>query len=176
MPPQSTRAIARNYNYPSHEVLVSRKVWRQNTVVKLIMKKAAVRWNGGPKCRTRIMSTQSGELARTRIYAGLPRCESSGTDPLELIAAAQAGSFSLALSNELGSAASASDHIITTATVTLERLPAGWTIMSIHLDVTAKLPKVTQGRFIDATVRAKTRCLVTRLLRTNVSMTAKLEK
>ena len=122
------------------------------------------------------MSTQSGVLVRARISPGMPPLDSSDTDPAELIAAAHAGSFSLALSNELRSASSASDQIITTATVTLEHLTAGWTIMNIHLDVTAKLLKVSQGEFIDATVRAKTRCLVSRLMRTNISMNARLEK
>ena len=65
--------------------------------------------------------------------------------------------------------------VIVTATVTLEHLAAGWTIMNIHLNVIARLPKVTQSRFIDATVRAKTSCLVSRLLRANISMNAKLE-
>jgi osmotically inducible protein OsmC len=144
--------------------------------VKIIMKKSSVRWNGGSKSRTRIMSTQSGVLRRTCIAQGMTPAENFDTDPAELIAAAHAGSFSLALSNELRSSGCASDHIITTATVTLEHLRAGWTIINIHLDVIAKLLKVSQGKFIDATVRAKTRCLVTRLLRTSVSMNAKLEK
>ena len=115
-------------------------------------------------------------LRRAGISAGIPTRENSDTDPMELIALAHAGSFSLALSNELGSAGLATDHIFTTATVTLEHLTAGWTIMNIHLDVLARLHKVSQEEFIDATVRAKTRCLVTRLLRTNISMNAKLEK
>ena len=53
---------------------------------------------------------------------------------------------------------------------------AGWTVMNIHLNVIARLPKVTQSKFIDAAVRAKTSCLVSRLLRANISMNAKLEK
>ena len=117
----------------------------------------------------------SGALRRTSICPGFPPLRSPNTDPAELIAAAHAGSFSLALSDELSSAGTASDHILTTVTVTLEHLTAGWTIMNIHLDVIAKLLKVSQSKFIDATIRAKTRCLVTRLLRTNVSMNAKLE-
>ena len=115
-------------------------------------------------------------LARACISPGVSAGESSDTDPAELIAVAQAGSFSLALSNELGARGSASDCIITTATVTLEHLTAGWTIMNIHLDVIAKLLKVSQGEFIDATVRAKTRCLVSKLLHTSISMNARLEK
>ena len=172
--PRRSRVIARKYGCHAHEVLVRSLVLPQSKgVKKIIMKKSSVRWNGGSKSRTRIMS---GALRRTGVCPGMPPLESSNTDPAELIAAAQAGSFSLALSNELRSAGSASDHVITTATVTLEHLTAGWTIMNIHLDVMAKLLKVSQGKFIDATIRAKTRCLVTRLLRTNVSMNAKLEK
>lgn len=115
-------------------------------------------------------------LKRARYSSGIPFKESSGTDPVELIAAAHAASFSLALQNELGRTRSASGDIVITATVTLERLAAGWTIMNIHLNVVAWLPKVAQSRFIDATVRAKTSCLVSRLLRANISMNAKLEK
>lgn len=122
------------------------------------------------------MSTQSGALNRSSICPGTPPWQDSQTDPVELIAAAHAGSFSLALSDELRSPGSATDRIMTTATVTMEHLAAGWTIMNIHLDVLAKLPGVTHGKFIDATLRAKTRCLVTRLVRANVSMNAKLEK
>jgi organic hydroperoxide reductase OsmC/OhrA len=57
----------------------------------------------------------------------------------------------------------------------MECLAGVWTIMSIHLAIAATLPKMTQGRFIDATIRAKTSCLVSRVLRANISMTAKLE-
>jgi osmotically inducible protein OsmC len=73
-------------------------------------------------------------------------------------------------------AGAARGDIATTATVTLEHLAAGWTIINIHLNVIARLPRLTQGEFIDATVRAKTSCVVSRLLRTNISMNAKLEK
>jgi osmotically inducible protein OsmC len=122
------------------------------------------------------MSTESGVLKQARYSSGIPLRENSCTDPAELIAAAHAGSFSLALWNELGLARSASGNIITTATATLEHLAAGWTVMNIHLTVIARLPKMTQGGFIDATIRAKTSCLVSRLLRANISMNAKLEK
>jgi len=122
------------------------------------------------------MTTESGVLKDAGFSPGIPFARDSGTNPAELIAAAHAASFSLALSHELGLAGSASGHIVITATVTLEHLAAGWTIMNIHLNVVARLPKVTQSRFIDATVRAKTSCVVSRLLRANISMTAKLEQ
>lgn len=144
-------------------------------LMKLIMRTASVRWKGGTNGGTRVMSTESGVLKATRYSLGIPRKENSATNPAELIAAAHAGSFLLALSDELGFAGS-SGHILTTATATLEYLAAGWTVINVHLNVLARLPKVTQGEFIDATVRAKTNCLVSRLLRANISMNAKLEK
>ena len=144
--------------------------------MKLIMRKASARWKGGAHGGTRAMTTESGVLKQADFSLGIPFRENSGTDPAELIAAAHAASFALALSNELGLASSASGDIVTTATVTLEHMAAGWTIMNIHLNIIARLPKVTQGRFIDATVRAKTSCLVSRLLRANVSMNVKLER
>jgi osmotically inducible protein OsmC len=122
------------------------------------------------------VTTESGLLKQARFSLGIPLKDDSHTDPAELIAAAHATSFSLALSNELRLKTFAAGEIVTTATVTLEHLAAGWTIMNLHLNVVAALPRVTQGRFIDATVRAKTNCLVSRLLRANVSMNAKLEK
>ena len=144
--------------------------------MKLIMRKASVQWKGGSNGGTRAITTESGALKQAGYSLGIPFRANSGTNPAELIAAAQAASFSLALSNELGLAASSSGNIVTTATVTLEHLAAGWTVINIHLDVRAGLPKLTQGEFIDATVRAKTSCLVSRLLRANISMNAKLEK
>lgn len=144
--------------------------------MNLIIRKASVRWKGGAKGGNRFVTTDSGVLKRARFSLSLPYAGNSHTDPAELIAAAHASSFSLAVSNELGLKASAAGEIITAATVTLEHLATGWTIMNIHLNVLARLPNVTQGRFIDATVRAKTNCVVSRLLRANVSMNAKLEQ
>lgn len=122
------------------------------------------------------MNTESGVLRQARYGAGIPVRKTTATNPAELIAAAHAGSFSMALSNELGLTTSAPGSIATTATVTMEELAAGWTIINLHLNVLARLPRVTQGEFIDATVRAKTTCLVSKLLRANISMNAKLEK
>ena len=144
--------------------------------MKLIMRKASVQWKGGADGGTRAITTESGALQQAHCSFGIPFGANSGTNPAELIAAAQAASFSLALSDELGLADSASGNFVTTATVTLEHLAAGWTVMNIHLDVSASLPKMRLEEFIDATVRAKTSCLVSRLLRANVSMNAKLEK
>ena len=144
--------------------------------MKLIMRKASARWKGGAHGGTRAMTTESGVLKQADYSPGIPGRENAGTDPAELIAAAHAASFALALAEELELGRSAAGEIVVTATVTLEHVAAGWTIMNIHLNTIARLPRVTQDRFIDATVRAKTSCLVSRLLRANISMNAKLEK
>ena len=142
--------------------------------MQLIIRKAAVEWKVGSQGDTRVVSTGSGVLKNARYASGIPLKESSVTDPAELIAAAHAGSFSLALAKELKLASSASGNIVTTATVTAEHLATGWTITNIHLDVIATLPKVTPTEFIDATVRAKTSCVVSQLLRATISMNTKL--
>jgi len=169
-------AIALRYGKQTHEVLVSPGPSQHRVAMQLIIRKAAVRWKIGSKGDIRVVSTGSGVLKDARYASGVPLKENSVTDPAELIAAAHAGSFSLALSKELKLAPSALGTVITTATVTTEHLATGWTITNIHLNVMAELPKVTQREFIDATVRAKTSCVVSRLLRTTVSMNAKLGK
>ena len=140
------------------------------------MRKASARWQGGARGGSRTVTIGSGVLKQAGCAPGIPLREKSATDPAELMAAAHAASFAAALSRELGLAGSASGDILSTATVTLEHVAAGWTILNIHLNIVARLPRVTQGRFIDATVRAKTSCLVSRLLRANISMNAKLER
>lgn len=140
--------------------------------MQLIIRKASVHWKGGGGTVT----TGSGVLKKVKFSLGFPLKCGSHTDSAELIAAAHASSFSSALSRELGLKALVAGELITTATVMLEHLADVWTIRNIHLTVAAKLRKVTQGEFIDATVRAKTNCLVSRSLRANISMNAKLEK
>ncbi len=144
--------------------------------MQLIIRKAAVQWKAGRGGDTRVVSTGSGVLSQAPCASGIPLKENHVTDPAELVAAAHAGSFSLALSDELGLAPSASGNILTTATVTMEYLAVGWTVSNIHLDISARLPGLTQSEFIDATVRAKTSCVISRLLRVTCSMNAKLEK
>jgi osmotically inducible protein OsmC len=168
--------IAGKHRRAGHKVLAGFGVFPEDVRMNVIMRKASVRWKGGAAGGTRAVTTASGVLKRARFSGGLPVKINSRTDPAELIAAAHAGSFSLALSKELRLRPSAAGDIVTTVTVTLEHLAAVWTIINVHLNVVATLPKVTQGRFIDATVRAKTNCLVSRLLRGNISMHARLEK
>ena len=82
----------------------------------------------------------------------------------------------MALSNELGLCGFHPQRIETKATATLENLAAGWTVTHIQLDVRAKVPDASQAGFMDAAIAAKTNCPISRLLKTNISMTASLHR
>lgn len=81
----------------------------------------------------------------------------------------------MALSNELGLSGLHPESIETTATATLEDLATGWTLTHMQLDVRANVPDASQARFMDAALAAKANCPIARLLKTNISMTAKLD-
>src|SRR6185295_3757183 len=101
-------------------------------------------WTGGLKDGKGTVSTESGAL-KEKPYAFSTRFENeAGTNPEELIGAAHAGCFSMAFSGQLNAAGLTPESIQTTATVTLEKTEAGFTVTSIHLDVTAKVPGATQ--------------------------------
>ena len=100
----------------------------------------------------------------------------AGSSPYELLATAHAGCFSMALGQELGEAGFRVCDINTTATVTLEELGVGWTMTRMQLDVTARVPRMVQNQFIDAAMRAKTKCPISRLMNANISMSAKLTR
>ncbi len=140
-----------------------------------IIREASVLWKGEATGSERTVTTESGALKDTGVVAGIPLKSILEADPPELIAAAHASSFSLALSEELRGIGLTEGEFVTTAALILEQQTPGWTIVMVNLSVVASLPRVTQGEFIDATIRAKTTCLVSRSLRANVSMNAKLE-
>lgn len=138
-------------------------------------RKALAIWQGGLKEGKGTISSESGVL-RDSQYSFGTRFESGvGTNPEELIAAAHAGCFSMALSAELGKAGIAPESIRTTATVTLDKTDAGWTVTESHLDVTAKIPGVDTARFEAAAGAAKAGCPISRLLKTNITMDSKLQ-
>jgi lipoyl-dependent peroxiredoxin len=139
-------------------------------------RKASAIWRGGLKEGKGIVSTESGALAEKQ-YSFSTRFENGvGTNPEELIAAAHAGCFSMALSAELGKAGITPESIQTAATLNLERLDSGWSVTGIHLDVAAKIPGADQGKFTAAAEAAKTGCPISRLLNTKITMDARLEK
>ena len=143
--------------------------------VNLIIRKASFCWKGGAKAGAESRTIERQNLKGSKFPTRRLVRGKVAPDPTELIAAAHACSFSHALSDELGLKARVAGETVTTATVTAEHLPTGWTVRNIHLNVVANLPTITQAKFIDAAVRAKINCLVSRLLRANISMNAKLE-
>ena len=139
-----------------------------------MIRKASAVWNGGLKDGKGTVSTESGALDK-KSYGFVSRFESgAGTNPEELIAAAHAGCFSMALSGQLGGQGMTAESINTTASVTLEKLEKGWTVTKIHLDVVAKIPGGDQAKFDAAAANAKAGCPISRLLNAEITMTAKL--
>jgi osmotically inducible protein OsmC len=132
-------------------------------------------WRGGLKDGKGTVSTQSGTLKDTQ-YSFAARFENgTGTNPEELLAAAHAGCFSMALSGQLGAAGLTADSINTTATVSLEKQDAGFTITKVHLDVTAKIPNADKAKFETAANNAKAGCPVYKLFKgSEITMSAKL--
>lgn len=137
-------------------------------------RKASAIWNGGLKDGKGTISTESGVLARAQYSFGTRFEEGKGTNPEELIAAAHAGCFSMALSGQLGAAGMVAESIETTATVTLEKLEAGWTVTEVHLDVAARIPEGDRAKFETAAANAKAGCPISRLLNAKISMDARL--
>jgi osmotically inducible protein OsmC len=139
-----------------------------------MVRKASAVWNGSLKEGKGTISTESGVLSKTQ-YSFATRFENgAGTNPEELIAAAHAGCFTMALSAQLGNAGITPESLETTAAVTLEKLEAGFTITKVHLDVTARIPGVDRAAFEKAAEDAKAGCPISRLLKAEITMTAKL--
>jgi osmotically inducible protein OsmC len=138
-------------------------------------RKASALWRGSLKDGNGSISTDSGVLSDTQYSFTSRFAEGKGTNPEELIAAAHAGCFSMALSNELGSAGFTPDSIRTTATVTLDKTAAGFAITAVHLDVTARVPGASPQAFDTAASTAKSGCPVSKVLKAEITMTAKLE-
>lgn len=139
-----------------------------------MIKKASAVWKGGLKDGGGTVSTESGVLKDTP-YGFKSRFESGkGTNPEELIGAAHAGCFSMALSLILGEAGFTAETIETRAAVNLEKVADGFEITSSHLDVTAKIPGIDQAKFAELAEKAKIGCPVSKVLKANVTMDAKL--
>jgi osmotically inducible protein OsmC len=140
-----------------------------------MQRKGSAIWSGDLKSGKGTISADSGVLKATQ-YSFSTRFENGvGTNPEELIAAAHAGCFSMALSGQLGEANLTPTSINTTATVTAEKTDAGFTVTRVHLDVLANVPGASQASFDSAAANAKTGCPISRLLKAEITMTAKLE-
>jgi lipoyl-dependent peroxiredoxin len=137
-------------------------------------RKASAVWKGGLKDGKGTVSSTSGVLSNTP-YSFATRFEGTpGTNPEELIAAAHAACFSMALSAQLSGAQLTPESINTAATLTMEKLESGWTITAVHLDVVAKVPGASAEAFNKAAQDAKAGCPVSKVLNAKITMNAKL--
>lgn len=132
-------------------------------------------WQGDLKSGNGTISTQSGTLSAIPFSFSTRFEEGLGTNPEELIAAAHAGCFSMALSAQLGAMDLVPASISTSATVSLEKLDEGWTITKVHLDVAAKVPVCSQEDFEVALNKTKDACPVSRLLNAEITVVARME-
>lgn len=132
-------------------------------------------WNGGLKGGRGTVSTESGVLEQTQYSFSTRFEDGKGTNPEELIAAAHAGCFSMALSGQLEKEGIAPTKINTTATVTLTKQEAGFAITAVHLEVTASVAESDRERFEAAAQNAKTGCPVSKVLNADITMDVKLE-
>ncbi|HSL40917.1 MAG TPA: OsmC family peroxiredoxin [Desulforhopalus sp.] len=137
-------------------------------------RQASAEWQGSLKQGKGNLSTESGVLAKAQYSFGTRFESGIGTNPEELVAAAHAACFSMQLAALLGKAELVPDQIDTTALITFENLKQGWTVIESHLEVNASIPGATAEAFAKLAEEAKTGCLMSRLLNTTVTMTAKL--
>ena len=137
-------------------------------------RKATAVWQGGLKDGNGTLTTESKVLLNTP-YSYSTRFEGSpGTNPEELLGAAHAGCFTMALSAQLAELGIKSERIETKATITFEKLDTGFTITRSHLDVSVRAPGAERARFDQAAEKAKTGCPMSKVLRAEISMDARL--
>ncbi|MBA2593295.1 MAG: OsmC family protein [Pseudomonadota bacterium] len=132
-------------------------------------------WKGGLKGGQGTISTDSGVLSETQYSFNTRFEEGKGTNPEELIAAAHAGCFSMALSAQLEDAGLVAESIRTTASVRLDKTDAGFAITSVHLDVAARVPGADRQAFETTAQNAKAGCPVSKVLNAEITMDARLE-
>ncbi len=139
---------------------------------------ASAAWRGGLKDGIGTLSSPSRVLSETPYSFGARFSEGTGTNPEELIAAAHAGCFTMALSAQLGEAGLTAKEIKTTATVQLEKDAerGGWAVVESHLDVHARVPGATHDAFQKAAHAAEVGCPISKLLNARISMDAVLEQ
>ena len=138
-------------------------------------RQATAHWEGGIKDGTGTLSTPSGALQGTP-YGFSDRFEEGpNTNPEELIGAAHAGCYAMALSGQLGNAGLTADSLDVTASVTLEKQGEGFAITAVHLDLTARIPGADRDAFMQAADDAKNGCPVSKLLKAEITLDAKLE-
>jgi len=139
-----------------------------------MIRKASAVWKGSLKEGKGTVSTERWALSNPQCLFSTRFESAHGTNPEELIAAAHAGCFTMALSGQLGNAGITPESLETTASVTLEKLEAGFTVTKVHLDVQAHIPGVDPAAFQKAAEAAEKGCPISRLLKAEITMTATL--
>src|ERR1051325_10037500 len=145
--------------------------WMEEGTMK---RTASARWQGGLKDGQGNISAQSGVLSNTPYSFGARFEQGQGTNPEELIAAAHAGCFTMALSAQLEKVGLKAESLETTATVTLEKKDTGFEVTESHLDLTARIPGADTQKFEVAANEAKAGCPISRLLNSKITMNARL--
>ncbi|MFL6635895.1 MAG: OsmC family protein [Massilia sp.] len=141
----------------------------------MIKRKGSAVWSGGLKDGKGTVSTQSGVLNQAQ-YGFNTRFENgAGTNPEELLAAAHAGCFTMALSAQLGEAGMTAQKLETTATVSLDKVDGGFAIPAVHLELVATIPGASEEAFQEAARKAKEGCPVSKLFNANITLDAKLQ-
>jgi len=140
-----------------------------------VKRTASAEWRGDLRTGKGTVSTASGVLEKSQ-YSFSTRFESGkGTNPEELLAAAHAGCFTMALSAQLGQANLTPESLETTCTISLEKVGEGFAITESHLDLKAKVPGASQAAFDQAVANAKSGCPVSKLYNTKITLAVKLE-
>jgi osmotically inducible protein OsmC len=139
-----------------------------------MIRKGSAEWRGGLKDGKGTVSTESGTLSQVPYSFAMRFENAKGTNPEELVAAAHAGCFSMALSGQLAAAGLTAESIRTTAAVTLEKVGEGFSVTASHLTVAAKIPGAQRAAFEKAANDAKAGCPISRLLNARITMEAKL--
>jgi lipoyl-dependent peroxiredoxin len=140
-----------------------------------INRKGSAVWKGGLKDGRGTLSTESGAL-NNYPYGFASRFEGQrGSNPEELLAAAHAGCFTMALSLILGETGLTAEEMSTSAKVTLEKLESGFTITAVQLTLKARIPGTDQATFEKLAATAKANCPVSKLFRTDITLVATLE-
>lgn len=138
-------------------------------------KTASAVWKGDLKTGKGEISTQSGALKQQPYGFNTRFADQPGTNPEELLGAAHAGCFSMALSNILGESGLVPDSIETQAQVTLDKVGDGFAITAIHLTVIASIPGADQASFTAAANKAKAGCPISKVLNATITMDAALK-
>jgi osmotically inducible protein OsmC len=136
--------------------------------------KGTAEWIGNLKEGKGVLSTGSGAITESPYSFGTRFGEDLGTNPEELVAAAHAACFSMALSAQLANAGMTVDSVKTTATVTMDKVGDGFGVTKSHLEVVASIPGADEAKFNELAEAAKSGCPISKLLNAEITMSAKL--